>query len=419
MAGFGSLGSELFKYRKRKRKALDGSIPGLGYERFHKSRRYVSGMPYIPRQGGSHHDLYNWGLPRQYRPNIHAPAAQSDEYATDPEWESHHVPHSHQPHLFRPFPELEPTEPPFDYDKSKAVSEFFLKAMQAQYQPLEDGQEVPSPADIWMEHFHFAVEAETAMDVVEPEIPTGPAEPTARELADRFMNITGAISHLQTLFPEDHPDLTALRGALHDLLEDEGAMSKLESLAGYMSPSKLGGGNPYENDTVEDAAYAVEQTMDMVQDPYNQPVFEQAGYPGMDDAMGIGAFVEPDPFEQDTPFMEASPLEQAIEQPDAFGPAPMMDYAGSPQEIDMAASDPMAELQGYDAMSPADQINQAIEQVMEQPDMAEPHPDPWQMQQDPFATAQQIFDEQMQHMSNPFTMPGLGPMGPMPGPAPM
>ena len=414
MATLRSLRNELSKYRRRKRGALDGSVSGLPYERFHKSRRYVSGMPYIPRQGGSHHDLYNWGLPGEYHSNIHAPAAQSDEYVTDPDWQSHHIPHSHQPHLFRPFPELEPEEPEFDYDQARATSEFFLKAMEAHYQPLEEGQEVPSMADIWMEH--FATEAETGIDVVEPEIP---AEPTAHELADRFMNITGAISHLQTVFPEDHPDLTRLRGALHDLLEDEGAMSKLESLVGELPPSNLGQGDPYARDTVEQAGYAAEQAMDMIPEPHGQPVFESAGYPGMDDGMGVDAFVEADPLEQDAPFMEASSLEQVIEQPDGFGPAPMMDYAGSPQQMHTATTDPTVDLQGYDAMSPADQINQAIDQVMEQPDFPEPQPDPWQMQQDPFAAAQQIFDEQMQHMANPFTMPGFGPMGPMPGPAPM
>ena len=37
---------------------------------------------------------------------------------------------------------------------------------------------------------------------------------------------------------------------------------------------------------------------------------------------------------------------------------------------------------------------------------------------DPYMMAQQIFDEQMQYMDNPFLMPGMMPMGPMYGPAP-
>jgi len=421
MATLRSLRNELFKYRRRKRGAVDGSIPGLPSERFHKSRRYVSGMPYIPRQGGSHHDLYNWGQPSQYHPNIHAPAAQSDEYVTDPDWDSHHVPHSHEPHLFRPFPELEPGEPAFDYEKAKATSEFFLKAMEVQYQPFEEGQEVPSLADIWMEHFADDQQDMPGMDIPEPAMPTELAELTGEDLTRRFINITGALSHLQTVLPEDHPDIVALRGAFHDMLEDPEAMSKLESMVGDIPSSNLGDGDPYENDTVEEAAYATEQSLGMPEDAFEQPVFAQAEHQGLDNGLGIEPITEADPFEQEAQFMDESTLEQIVEQEDAFGPAPVetMDYGMPPQELSMPESDPMAELQGYDAMSPADQINQAIDQAMEQPGFPEPEPDPWQMQYDPFSTAQQMFDEQMQHMANPFMMPGMGPMGPMSGPAPM
>ena len=147
-----SLGNELFRYRRRKRRPLDGSVPGLPQERFHRSRRYVSGTPCVPRLRGSHHDLYNWGLPSDYHPNVHAPAVQLDEYFNDPDWESHHIPHSHQDKLLRPYPELEPVERPFDYEHAQAMNEFFLKAMDVQYQHLQEGQEVPSFADIWEGH---------------------------------------------------------------------------------------------------------------------------------------------------------------------------------------------------------------------------------------------------------------------------
>jgi len=80
----------------------------------------------------------------------------------------------------------------------------------------------------------------------------------------------------------------------------------------------------------------------------------------------------------------------------------------------------MAEDVGFGAMTPEDEINQAIEAVagpLATQEM-EPEPDPFQVQPDPFATARQIFEEQMRHMHNPFMMSGTGPMGPMPGPAP-
>jgi len=145
-----SLGGELFRYRRRKRASLDGSVPGLPQEHFHKSRRPVSGTPYVPKQRGYHHDLYNWGLPGEYHPNVNAPSVQMDEY--DPEWESHRIAHQHEERLFGPLREPELGEAPFDYEHSKVMTDLFLKAMDLQYQPLEDGQEVPSLADLWQAH---------------------------------------------------------------------------------------------------------------------------------------------------------------------------------------------------------------------------------------------------------------------------
>ena len=102
------LRNELFKYRKG-RKSVDGTVPGIPYTGYSKSRHYVSGTPYIPRGHGNHHDIYNWGAPRDYHPNIHAPAAQSDEYWPDQNFESHMISHPTDPRLFRSYPEL-PTE---------------------------------------------------------------------------------------------------------------------------------------------------------------------------------------------------------------------------------------------------------------------------------------------------------------------
>ena len=197
MARYGSLGNELFKYSKRKKVPLDGSAPGAPYARFRRSLRYVSGMPYVPGQGGFNHDLYNSRQPRQYHPNMNAPAAQSDEYSTYPDWESHEVPHSHQPHLFRRFPEIRPTEPPFNYKQARAESKLFLKAMEAQYQPLEEGQEVPSLADIWEQHLAGDEQDMSNLDMPELEMLTKEkAELTAEEISSRFGDIGGALSHL-------------------------------------------------------------------------------------------------------------------------------------------------------------------------------------------------------------------------------
>jgi len=41
----------------------------------------------------------------------------------------------------------EPGEQPITYEQSKTMSDFFLKAMEVQYQPAEDTQEMSSLAD--------------------------------------------------------------------------------------------------------------------------------------------------------------------------------------------------------------------------------------------------------------------------------
>ena len=423
MAKLGSLGNELFRYRKRSKRSLDGSAPGAPYARFRRSLRPVSGMPYVPRQGSPHHDIYNWGQPRQYHPNIHAPAAQSDEYHTDPDWESHIVPHSHQPHLFRPFPEIERSEPQFDYGQARRESGFFLKAMEVQYQPFEEGQEVPSLAEMWEQHLASDEQDMPDVGIPEPEMPNEVAELTAEEIAGRLDDIAGALSHLWTVFPKDHPDIVALTGALHEILDDPEATSKLESLAVQTGPSNHRTGDPYENDPVEEAAYTVEQIMSMPQDAYDQPFLGQLEFQGFDDGLGAEPVMASDPFQGEAQFMEDSGLEQIVEQEDMLGPAPaeMMNYDVMPDDLamEMALPSPMDELHGYDSMMAVDEINQAVDHAMDLPAMQKPVPDPWHMQHDPFAQAQNIFDQQMQFMANPLMMPGMGPMGPAPGPAPM
>ena len=75
----------------------------------------------------------------------------------------------------------------------------------------------------------------------------------------------------------------------------------------------------------------------------------------------------------------------------------------------------MPEADHLGLMTPEDEINQAMSMAAGQPEI-EQEPDPFQIQYDPFATAQQMFDEQMQYMDNPFMMPGMGQMqGPAPG----
>jgi hypothetical protein len=85
-----------------------------------------TGLWHDEREQDCNRDLYNSRPSREYHPNLNAPAVQSDEYLTNTDWESHHIQHSNNPQLFHPFPDTDPVEQPFTYEKSKKMSEFFL-----------------------------------------------------------------------------------------------------------------------------------------------------------------------------------------------------------------------------------------------------------------------------------------------------
>jgi len=422
-----SLGNELFRYRRRKRRPLDGSVPGLPQERFHRTRRYVSGTPYIPRPGGSHHCLYNWGLPSEYHPNVHASAVQIDEYFNDPDWESHHIPHSQQDKLLRPYPEPEPTENPFDYEHAQAMNEFFLKAMDVQYQHFEEGQEVPSLADIWEGHTAAGLGSNLASDIdTDSPADVSPADEIPSEpigLPD-VEDMTDALAQLRQVLPEDHPDILRLQTAI-EMVSYQGMTAETTELE--MGPPH-GAAEPMDNvygpDLFEQQA-AFDEHVQALEDMLAGPEFGPSPSPPMDMPVepfrGLeAALAEPPPVEG---YEQSGELEQLIEQEDPFAvapPAPMdQDMVPEAMGPDMGAPG-MAETDGFEAMTPEDEINQAIDAIAGglEPQEIEPEPDPFQSQHDAFATAQQIFEEQMQFMANPFLMPGMMPMGPMPGPTP-
>ena len=417
MSMFRPMRDELFKYRKRKKRSIDGSMPRVPYTSYRRSRRYVSGLPYRPR-GPVHHDLYNWATPREYHPDINAPAAQSEEYWPDKDWGSHVVPHSTNSKLFRPFPELPVPEEHITYEKSKAAGEFFLKAIETIYQSLEEGQEVPSLADIWREHFRD--DGPHMADFYEPmtEMPSETAEESALDdVMRRFINIAGALGHLQTVFPEDHPDITNLRDALHEILDDPQAMSKLESLADEIGPSILGTGDPYENDPFEEAEQLFDEQMQSVEIAFNEPMFETPETHSSDIFEEQSEIM----FEQlpKEAFPETDNLEQIVQREDSFvASAPafaeqdpmlagMMDDMGMPSDI--------PGLTVFDIDPAIDEINQAMDKVTQQAIPEEMEPDPFQPQDDPYMMG--LYE--MQYMANPFGTPGsYEPMGPLPGPMP-
>ncbi|MFC1653127.1 hypothetical protein ACFL3F_05345 [Planctomycetota bacterium] len=412
MAMKGPLRHELSKYGKGR----PGSIRGLPYAgstgRKHYATVPVSFSPSFPQW-----DLYHRPLPQDYHPNIHAPAAQSDRYEMHQDWELHHVSHTKQPSLFQPYPDIPQEEDSFDYEKSKSVSEFFLRVQEVQYRHFDEGEEIPSMADIWMEHFSTT---DPDMDVPDSEtMVESVKEQTPDELARQFMNISGALGHLQTVFPEDHPDIINLRTALHEILDDPEAVSKLESLADEAGPSKLGPGNPYVMDSIEEAGQLFEQQMEM---DYPQPLMQAMNpeYSSSGDVM---------PLDNNSLDNNALSIERMAYEED-LGPAGPLDALG-PESLEQVIEDQYEQAMDghsiYSAGIPStDSTPWAPESFL--PEIAEALPpgmsqsyaeldleeDPLQML-DPVAAAQQIFDEQMQFMENPFMPDMLAPPGIVPG----
>ena len=220
------------------------------------------------------HELYNCRTPREYHPSLNAPAVQSNEYIAGTDWESHGIPHSDNPRVFRPFPDTEPEEQIISYEQSKTMSEFFLKAMEVQYQPFEDGHEVSSLADIWHNHL-----AETAglnqeqsselADITDSvkEVESTPDMHNIPDLGD----LTEALDQLREVFAEDHSDIVRLSTAVRVL----GAISEPDRYAAGMIADEI---NQAIDQVTERVAQEREPDPSQMQyDPYEiaQSTFDQ------------------------------------------------------------------------------------------------------------------------------------------------
>ncbi len=166
-------------------------------------------------------------------------------------------------------------------------------------------------------------------------------------------DIADVIFQLEKVLPPDHPDLVNLRAAAREWLGHPESWPSPEDFGGDLGPSKLGIGDPYERGPYEEA----------------------------------GQVFGPD----DTPQMSQEMFDQT-----------MVQVAGL-----QMASEPMAE--ALDPMQDAyeQQFEQGLEAILHE---AMPEQDPFEMQQ-------QMYDEQMRMLMNPFMMSGqFGPTGPGFGP---
>ena len=465
------MSEELFKYRKRKKVSLDGSVPGVPYTHFRRSRRHISGMPYIPGRPTYHHDLYNTINHKEYHPRLNVPAVQLEEYLPNEDWDSHEISHSTDPRLFRPFPELPAMEEIVTHAKSREVSKFFLRVMEVMYQPFEESQEIPSLADIWKEHCSVqeqnmpgiestaedesldycpgVTEIGDALAKLSPVLPSDhqdlinlrtamrellgfqelwpeledsgiglgkslkTEELTPEDVVRKFIDITDALGHLQGVLPSEHSDIVNLRAAVHSILDDPETMPKLESLTGDVGPSKLGEGNPYERNMFGETEQVFEEQLQMIEEQFSGPEMMPIETQAPD--MFGNQDLQPEMMANEAllgePFAEEQTLEEIVQQEDPFAVAApgFAEQDMIPNEMlpNIGMPGAMAEPTGYDANIAADEINQAIDHLTGQATPQEMETEP-----DPF---QPQYDPFMapEYMFDPRYIPSYMVPGPM------
>ncbi len=385
---------ELFKYRKRRRRSIDGSVPGAPYVGYSRSRRPVSGVPHQSRGPGYHHDLYMWGSPGEYRPSLNAPAVQETEYDPYEPSDLHRIPRPNKPRLPHDMDDTDQDVPiPSSFPQDDlTLTERFLAAMGAR---SEIEQAILEGPRVNINEQNLSGSATT-----EPQLPVQCRSidqlPSLEDLKDAFLTLVDVL-------PDDHPDLVNVRTAMRKVRDHHITLSDIEDLENSSDPLQC--------DPIQEAEQSFDQQMALLERAFDGPAIQsledvleaQTMEPAMilDELGGAGNA----PFEQG--------LEEIVEQDDPL-------EASSPefmeQDVLPAGDMPgaMAGQFGYDADMAAHEINQAIDQVSGQP--ADMEPDPFAPQYDPYIA--QMFDEQIQYMADPFMMPGMGPMGPMPSPMP-
>ena len=411
MAVFGQLRNEFFKYRKRKRKSLDGSVPGANYNHFRRPTTRPLGAPY--RGGAYHQKSYLGDLPSEYHPNINAPAVQGFDYEKMETWDlpvngtTLDMQRPTSLDLSEMPPHLFPTA-----EDDLNLEEQFLMNMGIRPRP----QEGPIPVEL--------DEIRHLLDGVRGTIHGN--EATEGDVDPRIARITDALSVLEDVLPEDHPDIINLRTALQIL---GGQVSDAPLLEGAESASGL-----LEHDPVAEAQQIFDQQMQELNQAFELPAFMQTEDQSSDGFDEQQALLDQmlELTQSGIPFMEQDSLEQIVEQADPYGgpQQPLMEPEMMPGDVpsNMGMSADLPNEGGYDLGMIHDEINQAIDQVSGQPIQQGPMPeqptnhafDP--MEEDPWELQRYMYDPYMQQLMNPYMTLGpmgfgpMGPMGPMPGP---
>ncbi len=329
--------NDFFKYRKSIGNTPNGSVSGISYNRFRSN-------PTSPLSSGNgkpagyHHDLYMHGNPREYRPNINAPSVDWNEYEI---YEPMNMPHFSHSDTGRQLhsPDFSNARPVFNSMPADdlTLTEQFLQAM-GRRNSVED---VPV----------------CGMDNrdIESSVDSG-------NIPD-FKDLSAALTQLSKVFPQDHPDIVNLKNAMHQLSEDNELPIIEENLSEIKDESSF--------DSFMESEKIFNQQMQVLEKSFEFPVAEPSG---------IQALQMPDELEDRELTIEEI-VAQEDNSPVQFAEPGMMQQEVMPENQDI------------------NQIEQAIDQLKEEPDS-------FSMQEDPYLVAQQMFDQQMQFMNNQFTMHG-------------
>ena len=148
----------LSQYRKRSKRSFDGSVPGASYSRFRKPT--TPGLGSYHSTDGIHHDLYNFGTPREYHPRMNSPAVQATEYEPYDDGEAQHGIRSTGPRLFRNLDDANEEIWPPTYEHTAAIGKFFLQEMQDKYDAQRESLGATVPQD--------SVQQEPHIDDIDP-----------------------------------------------------------------------------------------------------------------------------------------------------------------------------------------------------------------------------------------------------------
>lgn len=428
MGIYNSLRNEFSRHRKRKGRSLDGSIPGAPYNRFRRPTTRPLGS--VHRGGGYAQKSYLEDLPREYHPNINAPAAQSIEYKTT---ESGNFPvFNKTPDTFEPFspdlPDVSPHVFPTVEDELSQEEQFLMNRGESP-RPQEGPVEVPMEDirhlidGVW---YTIPTQDSTEDDTLSPAAEILASHPSVsasnmpfEELPDH-QTLTETIDQLRGVLPEDHPDIVNLETALQRMEEQQEQNMNTEVELDYTA---------FEHDPIEEAQQLFDQQLHAIDQAFEMPEiiptddlqsdmfeYQQAEFDMMLEQS-----------QPEDPSMEQQGLEQIIEQADSLDSPeqPLMETEAIPGEmpLEMGVYGVIPQMIAEETDMNHAEIEQAMDQVSGQPMMEEPMPaeplipDYGPLLEDPSETLQYMLDPYLQQTMNPSMMPDdIGPMGPMPGP---